>query len=565
MRSLVVTVFAMALFTSACGDGGSEVVADVDADETPPTSAVTVPATSAPPSPPPSTTLPDSLTFEPSGDRSAAAAGFLSRQWSRLELWGDGWVEVAAVATGPPIVDRESEIGRLFSDEVHDAIEAAGATDMVAAYAAVTSAGLVTEVLDVLSAHPEVWDAIYGVGTLTMTAAETVDGSDWTTRPIPFLGLGSPMASASDGNRIGIVLGDDDNPDIRLAITTDLDRWSVADLAVPFAARNGYYDVVAIPGGGWLLTARDPEGADRLHAWIVSDAAEVVETALPGDVSCCSFEATSAGVFAHGGTFGTPSSAWFSTDGVDWEPRTVPNGQRISGVASVVDGLVISVRDDDAGTTTQWRGTPDGREWIRTELPTEIEWEVSVFDNNHEGIAQFVTVPGWGQRGYQPPVPAASFTVDHAGFRFDTTIGATSDLTFAVTVTDLAGGEVVFDESGPIAGLLPVWARTSGTDLELLDADGSVVVSIPLQPFEEAYAVALADAEAAEASARGPVAQAFLDATYLLHSLDGITWSSMIVDRAGGSFAPWLAASINGNRALYGNDDGYRVFELVDR
>jgi hypothetical protein len=60
------------------------------------------------------------------------------------------------------------------------------------------------------------------------------------------------------------------------------------------------------------------------------------------------------------------------------------------------------------------------------------------------------------------------------------------------------------------------------------------------------------------------VAQAFLDSTYLLYSLDGITWSSMIIDRAGASFSPRLAASINGDRALIGNDDdGYRVVELV--
>ena len=60
-----------------------------------------------------------------------------------------------------------------------------------------------------------------------------------------------------------------------------------------------------------------------------------------------------------------------------------------------------------------------------------------------------------------------------------------------------------------------------------------------------------------------PVDQAILDNSYLLHSLDGVTWSSMVIDREGTS-SPWLASSINGNRALMANDDGtYRVFELV--
>ena len=124
---------------------------------------------------------------------------------------------------------------------------------------------------------------------------------------------------------------------------------------------------------------------------------------------------------------------------------------------------------------------------------------------------------------------------------------------------------MVFDGAGPIVGMLPSWARTRGTDLEFLDADGAVVAAIPLQTFEHAYQAALAEVEATEASARGPVEQAFLDNSYLLHSLDGTTWSSMVIDREGTS-SPWLASSINGNQALMANDDGtYRVFELVAR
>ncbi|MEZ5246996.1 MAG: hypothetical protein R2707_18040 [Acidimicrobiales bacterium] len=565
MRVFVVRLLVVAVLASACGDGGTDGATDGVAEEPPTTATVTVSTTPESTSPPVPTSLPDAVTFEPGGDRTLAVAEFLSYQWSTLELWRDGWVEIAAVATGPPVPDRDSDIGRLFSDQVHDAIDAAGATDMVGAYAAVTSAGLAGEVLAVLAAHPEAEDAIFGPGTLTMSASVTDDGREWTTRSIPVLALGQRVASASDGDRIGLLLAGGDTHEVRLAITPDLDHWSVASLVVPFAAGQGDYDVVAIPGGGWLVIAKDYETPARPTAWVVSDGAEVIDAVLPGDVDCCSFEATAAGLFAHEGNFGTPSSAWFSANGIDWEPRTVPNGQRITGAASVVDGLVVSVRDDDAATTTQWRGTPDGRDWTATELPAEIEWELSVIDQHHEGIAQFVAVPGWGERGYQPPVPAASFTVDHGGFRFDATIGATTDRTFTVTVTDLADGEVVFDESGPIAGLLPAWARTTGTDLELLDADGAVVVSIPLPPFEEAYQAALAEVEAAEAAAGDPVDQAFLDNSYLLYSLDGVAWSSMVIDREGTS-TPWLASSINGNRALMANDDGtYRVLELVAR
>ena len=565
VRFSVVSLLVVAVLASACGDGGADTATDVVAEATPTTAAVTVSTTPESTSPPNPTSLPDAVTFQPSGDRTLAVTEFLGRQWSTLELWRDGWVEIAAVATGPPVPDRDSDIGRLFSDEVHDAIDAAGATDMVGAYAAVTSTGLAGEVLAVLAAHPEAEDAIFGPGTLTMSASVTDDGREWTTRSIPVLALGHRVASASDGDRIGLLLAGGDTHEVRLAITTDLDHWSVASLVVPSAAGQGDYDVVAIPVGGWLVIAKDYETPARPTAWVVSDGAEVVDAVLPGGEGCCSFEATAAGVFAHEGSIGTPSSAWFSADGLDWEPRAVPNGQRIVSAASVVDGLVVSVRDDDAATTTQWRGTPDGRDWTATELPAEIEWELSVIDQHHEGIAQFVTVPGPGDRGYQPPLPTTSFTVDHGGLRFDATIGEMDDRAFAVTVTDLADGEVVFDEAGPIVGMLPSWARTRGTDLEFLDADGAVVAAIPLQTFEHAYQAALAEVEATEAAARRPVDQAFLDNSYLLHSLDGATWSSMVIDREGTS-SPWLASSINGNQALMANDDGtYRVFELVAR
>jgi hypothetical protein len=553
---VVAAAVVLALLASGCGDGGSDLVADGLSTSTSASASTTTTAST--------TTSPESITIEPTGDRGLAAAEFLNMQWSTVEIWGDGWVELSVTAAGPPVIARDSEIGRLFSDEVHDAIEAAGATDMVAAYGAVTSAGLVSEVLEVLDEHPEVWDAIYGPGTLAMTAAVTVDGSAWETSGVPFPGTGQLLASASDGTRIAVVLGERDAYQVRLAVTSDLENWSVATLPTPFEVGIGQYQVVPVPGGRWLLTASDSEEGTARSVWVVSDDASATEVVLPGDGSCCGIEATSAGVFAYAGNFGESSSAWFSSDGLDWEPRGVPDGERIVNAASVQGGVVISVRDDELGTTTQWRGTPDGREWTPTELPEEIEWELSVLDNNHEGIAQFVAVPGWGQRGYQPPIPAASFTLDHDGFRFDATIGASTERSFAVTVTDVGTGEVVFDRAGPIEGMLPAWARTSGTDLELSDPDGVVVSSVPLQPFEEAYNRALADERAAEDAARGPVEQAFLDSTYLLYSLDGITWSSMIIDRAGGSFSPWLAASINGDRALIGNDDdGYRVFELV--
>ena len=565
MRLSVVSLLVLAVLAAACGDSGADTATDVVAEEPPTTAAVTMSTTPESTSPPTPTSLPDAVTFELSGDRTLAVTEFLGRQWSTLELWRDGWVEIAAVATGPPVPDRDSDVGRLFSDEVHDAIDAAGATDMVGAYATVTSAGLAGEVLAVLAAHPEAEDAIFGPGTLTMTASVTVDGREWTTHAIPVLALGPRVASASDGDRVGLLLAGEGADEVRLAITTDLDHWSVATLVVPFATGQGDFDVVAIPGGGWLVIANDYENGARPTAWVVSDGAEVVDVVLPGDAGCCSFEATAAGVFAHEGSIGTPSSAWFSADGLDWEPRAVPNGQRIVSAASVVDGLVVSVRDDDAATTTQWRGTPDGRDWTATELPAEIEWELSVIDQHHEGIAQFVAVPGWGQRGYQPPLPTTSFTVDHGGLRFDATIGEMDDRAFVVTVTESSSGEVVFDGAGPIVGMLPSWARTRGTDLEFLDADGAVVAAIPLQTFEHAYQAALAEVEATEASARGPVEQAFLDNSYLLHSLDGTTWSSMVIDREGTS-SPWLASSINGNRALMVNDDGtYRVFELVAR
>lgn len=555
----------MALVAAGCGDTDGGVVADeLTTSTNAPATTATVPTTS--------TTLPTStsvstVTVVPSDvDPYGTALEVMGMRWSTIEIWADGWVEIAAKVTGSPVLDRDSEIGRLFPDEVHDAIEAAGATDMLAAYEAVTSAGLVSDVLAVFAEHPEARDAVLGgPATLANTVSTTTDGAAWTTRAIDYIAPGELWTSASTGDRIALVLGERDETTLQLATTHDLDTWTVASVETASTVGVGMYDVVAL-ADGWLLTALSYETGSVAAAWIVSDDGTATETALPGEIGCCRLEATATGVFAHAGNIGESSSAWFSGDGIDWEPREIPDGQRITGAASVRDGIVISTRDDAAAVTTQWRATPEGEDWTVTELPTEIEGEVAVVDDDHEGVAQFVAVPGWGQRGYQPPLPAVSFSIESEGIRFDFTIGESAvDEPFAVTATDLASGVVVFDRAGPIIGELPMWAHTDRAELQFFDENDELVVAVPLESAQAAYGAAVEDARAAAAVNRSPVEQAFLTSTYLLFTFDGITWSSTIVESTAGESAGWLVGSINGSRALLEDgDSGYRVIDLDD-
>jgi hypothetical protein len=102
-------VVASALVFAACGTGD------------PAPAEATQPSTTQPSTTLPATTFPSTSTMAPAAigeEPLEAAVAFLDLQWSTREPWGSGWVDVRSTATGASIADRDSELGRFFSDAV---------------------------------------------------------------------------------------------------------------------------------------------------------------------------------------------------------------------------------------------------------------------------------------------------------------------------------------------------------------------------------------------------------------------------------------------------------------
>lgn len=515
----------------------------------------------------PTTSLPTTSTVVGGDDPAAAALGVLQAQWSTVELWGDGWVEIAATASGAPIPGRDSELGRLFPPEVHDAIEAAGATDMVGAHEALGSAGLVDAALASLREHPEAWDTILaGPAGLRMTASTTIDGQTWTEQPLPFLGSGSPLGTASTGDRLIVVFArpesapDTTGTDLVAAWTDDLVDWSTATLDPGRPTIGAALDISPVPDG-WIVLSADGQSGDPSGAWIIGDGGPE-PVAGPARVACCDLEPTDAGVLAW--TVGTdgPSRLWHSPDGRSWEPRDVPGATReITTVAAVDDAVVLTALSSNR-TFELWRGTADGRGWAPVELPEEIPWPIAVTGRHHRGVAQHVIPPGWGQRGYVAELPPYTFEILHDRVRVEFGIG--EQLT--VRVTDLATGELRYERSAAVELGVPEFAIVEDGEMSLLDGD-DVVYALPMVEVEQARQDAMVAAQDAAAAARSSAEAAFEEGRYLLFSADGITWRSHILEPVAGDLENFrqFASSINGDRALlYWDDATFRVVDLGD-
>jgi hypothetical protein len=377
------------LFAAACGaeDGAS---VDVGAPTTTPSTSL-APAATPPPTSVPSTVAPT----VPDEDSVQIALDLYADRWSTLQPWGDGWVEIASTAEGSPIIPRDSEAGKLFPDAVNDAIEAAGATDMIAAYRALSEAGLMNEVLAVLAANPEVWDTILaGPASLPVKARTTLDGRTWEDISLPFLGSGRLLVADSGGDRLAVLLSERDADEMTLATTDDLRNWTVTRLPVAPAASTDTVRLATIRDGWYVLSFGPPA-----VAWVVTDNGGVIEASVPDLVACCEIEATGGGLLAYGHGGNRSGDLWFSTDGLSWDLRLLPDAdQVVVGAAAVNDGVLLETQAADL-VNTLWLGRPDATDWGPTSLPEEIELNVWLQGRHDRGVAEYVQVPGTGRGG----------------------------------------------------------------------------------------------------------------------------------------------------------------------
>lgn len=477
---------------------------------------------------------------------------FYASQWSTLEIWGDGWVEFAVEATGSAVATRDSEIGQLFSDEVHDAIDAAGATEVIAAYEAINAAGLVGEVLEVINEHPEARAAIFGGGgELTLRVRTTIDGVEWTPIDVPFRSSESLLATWSGGSSIAMLFRNSGGVSgYTIATSEDLTTWEIVEIA----ASDTRSSTVAIEplNGGWFV-ATSGETDEELQTWIVSADGQVAQQTAPFASFCCNnIDSTQAGLIA-GSTGPDNNEIWFTADGLSWEPRENPAGEWIVGVAGVKGGVVLTTSGDGGTGTNHWRGEPDGTGFVPVSLPVEVTGAAWINGNHSVGIAQLVEPAGIGRgSAIKAPVPhVTEFDYDSRHFVFDY-----DGFDLEVRVTNLTTGAEAFS-----AGRLNESGHSNFgrfNDEYLLSGDNGYSTAIPVEVFETADAAG----RQAAGEALGSLFVAYHEQRYVLVSFDGLSFHGIALETDEGR--PWMErASLNGDRVLFRFDDKPTVVNLA--
>lgn len=543
MRRLLVLLLGTALIAAACA---SDDPADLAAPT--PTSSVLAPTSSAATS----TTRPSTSTTprsEELDDALETAVQLVADQWTALEIWGDGWVELRSVVSGAPIVDRDSDVGMLFPDEVFDAIEDAGAADVLEAFNAVSRAGLLSVVLEVLAEHPDAWDEILtGTSTIEMRSRTTLDGEDWVEAQIPFPAEGRLLGSASDGAHLALVLRAGNSDVAKLATTTDLTDWTIIDLSLGPSFGGGEFGVHRIADGWYVLPSQD-EG--RHDAWVVDDAGDAQAAVAPFDDVWFAVESTDAGLIAWGPETAGVGRLMFSADGLGWQERSAPADGSITGVAAVDGGLVVGqfVSESERPVFT---GTPDGREWVVADLPAEIDFPVWIQDDHHRGVVQRVAPQGLGRGGAIRPVVEHTTVVEHDGleFRFEY-----DGFDMVATVVDGSTGALVgVSESTYGDDFAYSRFRSFDDEMRVIDAGGELLGALPRELYFSADAEAVADALAE----LPPEEVALVENRYVLVSFDGRVWRSLVLPPVAEGEVVFVR-SVNGTRVLLTDGTDYWI------
>jgi hypothetical protein len=348
-------------------------------DEAVPTSvAPAEPATSA--APEPAVAGPRELTSVAYAASTVTAPPADERTWLQWLLpWQDGFLAIGG-RTSPQQLPTElpEEVSALFPPEVTELFAAAGGLPgtVEEATAMLSEAGLLDEVTDVISKHPEASAAIYSIPPVTETLAWfTTDGSTWDE-----VDLGLPddvgqlaQLAIADGRLVGLsssvqVGGLPAATVIHVVATDDLSNWRRWELDASVGVdefSSAYGQSLATTDDGWLAVVGVQSGTNgeeyAAQTWWGSWDGEPVRR----DDSADGFVlGTSTAVLD------LASPPRISTDGSDWRPiGRLSSSEWVTSAWPVDDGFVLAVHDNDDGVTTTYRIDASGERWEPVVVP----------------------------------------------------------------------------------------------------------------------------------------------------------------------------------------------------
>ncbi|MEQ8435983.1 MAG: hypothetical protein RIB65_00715 [Ilumatobacter fluminis] len=237
--------------------------------------STTGPSTTEPPtSGPPPTATPAAVGAQPDDATPTVPP---ETSFGSLVPFGDGFAMVTTRTVTPPLPDRlPPEIRDLFSEEAI-ALFADGLPPTIEeATRILDEAGLLGEVTEVITNHPEASDAIYGSGPATQVTEiwTTGDGETWALTEVP----GGRAYRAALPTSDGLVAwstepsSDQGSTVVSLVATDDLSDWRFAEFALgpdpdapSYLDEVGWVDTVVTVGDHWFALAEVSRHIDWLE------------------------------------------------------------------------------------------------------------------------------------------------------------------------------------------------------------------------------------------------------------------------------------------------------------
>ncbi|MEM7142751.1 MAG: hypothetical protein AAF548_17140 [Actinomycetota bacterium] len=288
-------------------------------------------------------------------------------------------------------------------------------------------------------------------------------------------------------------------PDYEDRVVVTVIPWS--DLPLTYEVYRRYFEV-------------EQEGV--FAAWTGTWDGQVSEAISPQGYLCCSTIGTDAGFVVYNTEGG--GDMQFSADGQTWSPVAVPAAVDWISAAYTVDGGVVIVD----GLGAAWRGDADATNWQAVSLEGLPEGQGLWYGPQHgRGVAAVldVTVYDYSASTDEPVPFEATFAQDGLTI----TVVTDNRNSGTVTIVDDESGEVLLAASAGSLDVEPDFIEIQDDEYRFLDADGEVIVVVPMQEFIDTMAAAQ-DAAEAEAPAAEPEPLVFEPDYWLVASVDGISW-----------------------------------------
>ena len=344
-----------------------------------------------------------------------------------LVPWQDGFIALSPGRTIQQLPEAfPEEITALFPPEVVELFADGLPATIDEATAMLNEAGLLDEVTEVLSNHPEASDAIYSapVEQQPPTALFSVDGEEWSPIEVtpPDSPLGVEQLSAAGDRLISSSFGGGPFAStLAVSSTTDLVNWTTQPIApdlpddLPEAVVvSGYFTAMAANENGWVVAVEGglqiqpelivPDDVvdvmfDRGYGHYTDDAGVVIEipSGPNGEREEYRYTWEELGVppevaaeLSVGGTFG--SDIWSAS----WDGTPVRSAVEASSGSSLVGTsagfLIINGADS--------MFSPDGLAWSPIDVPFEEGFVMATMPTD-TGAVLFVGGPTGGTTVYE--------------------------------------------------------------------------------------------------------------------------------------------------------------------